>query len=233
MIAVICAMKEERDALLKMMKDVKTVKGKKLLYHDEALDNEYYLGTLANKEIVVSRCGVGQLYAALSTASLIEKYKPELIINLGCAGSLKENVHIGDVVIADKTAAWRFDVPGWKRSFDSLYTSFGCSDEVVSIAKKISDPTMHIGGIVSADEFIRTKTQLKVIKRHYPDALCGEMEGAAVAGVCYAYHTPVSIIRSISDETLVQGNYKHFEFHLEAVCEKAARLCKEIIKRYK
>ena len=233
MIAVICAMKEERDALLKMMKDVKTVKGKKLLYHDEALDNEYYLGTLANKEIVVSRCGVGQLYAALSTASLIEKYKPELIINLGCAGSLKENVHIGDVVIADKTAAWRFDVPGWKRSFDSLYTSFGCSDEGVSIAKKISDPTMHIGGIVSADEFIRTKTQLKVIKRHYPEALCGEMEGAAVAGVCYAYHTPVSIIRSISDETLVQGNYKHFEFHLEAVCEKAARLCKEIIKRYK
>ena len=215
MIAVICAMKEERDALLKMMKDVKTVKGKKLLYHDEALDNEYYLGTLANKEIVVSRCGVGQLYAALSTASLIEKYKPELIINLGCAGSLKENVHIGDVVIADKTAAWRFDVPGWKRSFDSLYTSFGCSDEVVSIAKKISDPT------------------IKVIKRHYPEALCGEMEGAAVAGVCYAYHTPVSIIRSISDETLVQGNYKHFEFHLEAVCEKAARLCKEIIKRYK
>lgn len=233
MIAVICAMKEERDALLKMMKDVKTVKGKKLLYHDEALDNEYYLGTLANKEIVVSRCGVGQLYAALSTASLIEKYKLELIINLGCAGSLKENVHIGDVVIADKTAAWRFDVPGWKRSFDSLYTSFGCSDEVVSIAKKISDPTMHIGGIVSADEFIRTKTQLKVIKRHYPEALCGEMEGVAVAGVCYAYHTPVSIIRSISDETLVQGNYKHFEFHLEAVCEKAARLCKEIIKRYK
>ena len=155
----------------------------------------------------------------------------ELIINLGCAGSLKENVHIGDVVIADKTAAWRFDVPGWKRSFDSLYTSFGCSDEVVSIAKKISDPTMHIGGIVSADEFIRTKTQLKVIKRHYPEALCGEMEGAAVAGVCYAYHTPVSIIRSISDATLVQGDYRNFDFNLAKACENAAVLTEVLLRR--
>ncbi|MBQ6335155.1 MAG: 5'-methylthioadenosine/S-adenosylhomocysteine nucleosidase [Erysipelotrichaceae bacterium] len=225
-------MKEERDALLRMMKETKVKKGKKLLYHGEALDNEYYVGKIGKKEIVLCRCGVGQLYAALSTNLLIEKFKPELIINLGVAGSLSEDVHVSDLVVSDKVANWRFDVPGWDRNEDSYYCSFNCDERVTKIVSKLKMENVHCGLIVTGDEFIYKKSQVKEIKRFYPRSLCGEMEGYAIAGTAYAHGIPVSIIRSISDETLVSGNFKQFDFNLESVCEKAATLCKEVIKRY-
>ena len=56
------------------------------------------------------------------------------------------------------------------------------------------------------------------------------MEGYAVAAAAYASEIPVNIIRSISDETLVAGNFKQFDFNLADVCDKAAQLCKEIIR---
>ncbi|MBQ1482026.1 MAG: 5'-methylthioadenosine/adenosylhomocysteine nucleosidase [Erysipelotrichaceae bacterium] len=233
MIAVICAMKQERDALLKMMKDVKVVKGKRLLYLGKELDNEYYIGTLEDKEVVLSRCGIGEIYAVMSTMLMIEKFKPELLINLGCAGSLNENVHVNDIVVADRIANWRVDVPGWKRNIDDPTCSFPCDLSVTAIAKKIrGKQKIHIGNIVSADEFIYKKSQVKEIKKHFPDALCGEMEGCAVAGTAYAFETPVAVIRSISDETLIQGDFKQFDFNLEKVCASAARVCKQIIKRF-
>lgn len=232
MIAVICAMKEERDALLKKMTDVTVKKGKKIIYHGEKLDNEYYVGKLGKKEIVLSRCGVAQLYASISTLLLIEKFKPELIINLGVAGSLSEDVHVGDIVIGKRTVNWRFDVPGWDRKEDSIYCSFECDEKIINIAEKLKTEGLHIGTIVTGDEFIYKRSQIKEIKRFFPGSLCGEMEGYAVAGTSYAFSVPVSIIRSISDETLVSGNFKQFDFNLEAVCNKAAVLCAEIIKRY-
>ena len=231
MIAVICAMKEERDALLKFLKDVKIRNGKKLLYHGYHLDNEYYVGKLGRKDVVLSRCGVGTVYAAMSTLLLIEKFKPELIINLGCAGSLNENIHVGDIVVADRVANWRFQVPGWDRSSTSEYVSFGCNEKVLKKLEKLNtDLKVHTGTIVTADEFIYKKSQVKEIWKYFPDALCGEMEGYAVAAAAYASEIPVNIIRSISDETLVAGNFRQFDFNLADVCDKAAQLCKEIIR---
>ena len=234
MIAVVCAMQEERDALLKMMDNVVKSQGKTLLYRGKILDNEYYQGHLEGKEIVLCRCGIGQVYAAMSALLLIEKFKPELLINLGCAGSLNENVHVGDVVIANRVGQWRIDVPGWERNIESLTCSFPCDEKVTVLFPLIDmDLKIHSGSIVSADEFIYKNEQVKEIKEHFPEALCGEMEGYAIAAAAYALNVPCTIIRSISDETLISGDYNSFYFNLEDVCNKAALLCKEIIKRYK
>ena len=233
MIAVLCAMNEERDALIRLMKDVKAVKGKKLKYRDGNLNNEYYVGKLGNKDVVVSRCGIGQLFATISAVTMIEKYKPELIINLGCAGSLKSNIRVGDVIVADRIAQWRFEVPGWERNIDATYCSYPCDEKVLKIFSKIkTEENVYTGNIVSADEFIYKKGQIRIIDKYFPDALCGEMEGCAVAAAAYAYDVPCAVIRSISDETLVAGSFKEFEFNLDKVCNNAAKLCKEIIKRY-
>jgi len=234
MIAVICAMHEERDALLKLMKDIKVKQGRKLFYHGEVLDNEYYEGYLEDRQIVVNRCGVGEIYASMTTTYLINEYHPELIINLGCAGSLNGSIHVNDVVIATKAALWRMDVPeeSWYRSFTNNKLSYPCDEKVVKIVKELDHKKIKTGPIVSADEFIYDMSQVETIKKYFAEALCGEMEGAAVAAVCYAHGVPCSIIRSISDETLVSGDYNKFDFRLEEVCNTAAYLCKEIIMRY-
>ncbi|MBR3227759.1 MAG: 5'-methylthioadenosine/adenosylhomocysteine nucleosidase [Erysipelotrichaceae bacterium] len=234
MIGIVCAMSEERDAILGMMKDVKVKKGKKLIYHNELLNNEYYVGKIGDRDIVLTRSGVGKVFAAINTVELINRFKPELIVNLGVAGSLNENVHINDVVVADRAADWDVDVPGWDRSLHSPQMSYPCDESFKAIFKKLrTSLTIHYGSIVSSDSFIYKKSQVNTIKRFFPEALCGEMEGSAIASTCHAYGVKCCIIRSISDEALINGNYKDFDFNLAKACEKAAELAVKIIDRYR
>lgn len=233
MIGIICAMAEERDALLNLMDDVKIKYGKNLMYHGMPLDNHYYIGKIAKKDVVLTRSGVGKVYAAIVASNLIDRFKPDLLINLGCAGSLNEKVHVNDIVIADRCADWDVDVPGWQRSITSDKLSFACDEKGLKIAKKIKTKTkIHHGPIVSADEFIYKKSQVKEIKKYFNEALCGEMEGASIANTCYAYKVPVMVIRSISDEALINGNYKNFDLNLVKVCKTAAKYCASFISRY-
>ena len=233
MIVVLCAMKQERDALLKLMSDVKAKKNKKVRVLDTELNNTFFVGKIGNKDVAVSKTGIGQVYATISTVLAIQKFKPELIINLGCAGSLNDEVKIGDVVVAEKVADWRFDAIDWPRGFDSQYTAFPCDKKTIKIMKKLHfDTKIHYGGIVSANEFIYKKSQNNDIKKHFPEALCGEMEGSAIANTCFALGVNCSVIRSISDDTLVNKNYHAYYFNLDKVCETAAEIAAEIIRKY-
>ena len=233
MIAIICAMSEERDAFISLMKDVKITKFENIHYHGMPFDNKCFVGKLADKDVTIIHSGIGKVYAAIVTTLVIKKFKPELIINVGCAGSLNEDIHVNDVVVATRVADWDVDVPGWERSIFSDKMSFACDGRFTKLANNLKSKT-HIktGYIVSGDEFIYRKGQVKTIKKYYPDALCGEMEGSSVANTCYAFGVNVAIVRSISDETLVNGSYKDFDFNLKAVCKTAADICTRIIKRY-
>ena len=233
MIGIVCAMSEERDAILRMMTDIRTKKGKKLVYHGDILNNEYYIGKIGDKDVVLTRCGVGKIFATMVTVELINRFKPDLLINLGVAGSLNENVHINDVVVADRAADWDVDVLGWERSLQSPQISYPCDAKVKDILKKIrTSLKVHYGSIVSSDSFIYKRSQVKTIKKYFPEALGGEMEGSAVACTCNAYGVKCCIIRSISDETLINGNYKNFDFNLAKACENAAKLTVKIVNRY-
>lgn len=233
MIAIICAMSEERDAFITLMKDVKVTRFESVLYHGTQIDNKCFKGKLNGKDVVIVHCGVGKVYAAIVTTLVIKKFKPELVINVGCAGSLDKHVHVGDVVVATRVADWDVDVPDWERSIYSDKMSFACDGRFTKLAKQIKSKTkIKTGFIVSADEFIYKKSQVNTIKKYFPDSLCGEMEGSSVANTCYAFGVNSAIVRSISDETLVNGDYKNFDFNLKAVCDTAANICADIIKRY-
>ena len=226
-------MKDELDSILELMEDLQTIKGEKLAYHGDDFEVIYYHGKIADKEIVACQCGVGQVYAALNTTTLITAFRPELIINLGVAGTLNKDVKICDVVVADRIAQWRMDIPDWERSFASEKFSFKAEPKILKIAENLSTPlNVHIGSIVSADEFIYRQDQIEVIHKYFPEALCGEMEGSAVAAVAYAYSVPFTIIRSISDDTLVEDNYSLADFNLSISCKQAAAICYEIIRRF-
>lgn len=233
MIAIICAMSEERDAFISLMKDTKIVKLENIQYHGMAFDNKCYKGKLSGKEVVVVHCGVGKVYAAIVTTLVLKKFKPELVVNVGCAGSLDKNIHVGDVVVATRVADWDVDVPGWTRSIESDKLSVACDGRFSKLVKEIKMKfKVKSGYIVSGDEFIYKKSQVNKIKKYFPKALCGEMEGCSIAITCYAFGVNSAIIRSISDETLVNGSYKKFDFNLKQACDNAAALCAEIIKRY-
>ena len=233
MIAIICAMSEERDAFISLMDDIKVTRFERVFYHGTVIDNKCYKGKLNGKDVVIVHCGVGKVYAAIVTTLVIKKFKPELVINVGCAGSLDKHVHVGDVVVATRIADWDVDVPDWPRSIYSDKMSFACDGRFIKLASQIKNKIkIKTGFIVSGDEFIYKKSQVNTIKKYFPKALCGEMEGCSIANTCYAFGVNTAIVRSISDEALINGDYKNFNFNLINVCNTAANICSEIIKRY-
>jgi adenosylhomocysteine nucleosidase len=66
-------------------------------------------------------------------------------------------------------------------------------------SKNDSQPTIHQGLIISGDRFVSTTAESAALQAALPDALCVEMEGAAVAQVCCDYALPFVAVRSISD----------------------------------
>ena len=60
-------------------------------------------------------------------------------------------------------------------------------------------PTVHSGLIISGDQFVASATSVDLLRAALPDALAVEMEGAAIAQVCYEYGVPCAIVRTISD----------------------------------
>lgn len=233
MIAIICAMSEERDAFISLMKDIKIVKIEKFNYHGKPFDNKCYKGKLSGKDVVLVHSGVGKVYAAIVTTLVIKKFKPELVVNVGCAGSLNKNVHVNDVVIAKRVADWDVDVPDWERSMTSDKMSFACDGRFIKLANGIkANANIKVGNIVSGDAFVSKKSQINEILKYFKESDCVEMEGASIANTCYAFGVNVAIVRSISDDTTKSNNYLTSEFNLKMVCDTAAKICAKIIKRY-
>ena len=63
---------------------------------------EFHSGTLAGKSVVVAKCGVGKVFAAMCAEAMIVRYSPSLIINTGVGGALDGGLTTGDIVVANK-----------------------------------------------------------------------------------------------------------------------------------
>ena len=66
-------------------------------------------------------------------------------------------------------------------------------------AFQIENPKFVMGDIASGDQFFASHVQKEQLTSVLPEVLCVEMEGAAVAQVCFEYGIPFVVIRTISD----------------------------------
>ncbi len=194
----------------------------------ELLSTPVYKGTIGNCEVVVMQCGMGKVSAGIGTQALIDKYEPDYIINTGCAGALSPELGIGDTVLSSNVVEWDLDLRaiGYPEGYiDAL----GCVEMEASselcnkIEKACPDDTKIVRGTVaSGDQFVSTNEQRKFILENFPDALCAEMEGAAVGHVCVQNGVPFCIVRSMSDTADGNSGVNFAEFS-EQASQKSAQ----------
>ena len=85
-----------------------------------------------------------------------------------------------------------------------------------------------IGTIATADSFCDKPEIAKMVRKEF-NAECVEMEGAAVAQVCYLDKIPFLVIRGISDTP--NGNNKiDFRKYLEIASKQSAKILQNLIK---
>jgi 5'-methylthioadenosine/S-adenosylhomocysteine nucleosidase len=90
-IGIIGAMDLEVDALKAKLSQV-TITSKARM--------EFYEGILNGAEVVVVRCGIGKINAAVCVQILVDLFAVTHIINTGVAGSLNAELDIGDILIS-------------------------------------------------------------------------------------------------------------------------------------
>ena len=223
MILIIGAMDEEVNALKACMSTVE----EKLFQNVQLFE-----GTLSGKQVVVARSGVGKVNAAYTATTLIHHCNPELVINIGSAGGLKENQTVGDIVVATKLQYHDLDI-GPETPTDPRFIFTPSVKHGRQTTHLLSELEMkyHEGQIVSGDQFItKHQRQFAVIAKNFPEAICVEMEASAIAAVCERTETDFIVLRSLSDVTHVEGNDMDFETYLNLASEKSALICTEYLK---
>jgi adenosylhomocysteine nucleosidase len=199
-IAVIGAMQEEITALTQKLSDPQTTKTAAL---------EFFHGKMGNNNIIIVQSGIGKVNAAICAQTLICCHKADVIINTGVAGGISNDLNIGDIVISADLIQHDMDAThfGYRRGEVPRLNHDGCfkaDNELIShaltAAKELfADINVIKGRIASGDRFVSESGIKRDIQTTF-EAHCVEMEGAAIAQVCYLNAVPFIAIRSISDK---------------------------------
>lgn len=186
---------------------------------------DYHAGTLHGQPCVIVLARIGKVAAAATTVTLIREFDVQKIVFTGLAGAVAPKVSRGDVVVADRLLQHdldvsplfpQYEVPLLGRSYFDTCTQL--SDRLSQCAQDylnydfntridretreqfgLAIPSVHRGNIISGDQFVSDVRSVQALRTALPDALCVEMEGAAVAQICYEYDIPFAVLRTISD----------------------------------
>lgn len=190
-IGILTAMTKEHDRIAELLDAVQTL-------HDRFT---YVTGQLNGHEIVLRQCGIGKVNAAVGTAELIRTFSPDCVVSTGVAGGIDTRLQVMDVVVSDRLVQHDFDLHiGYERGdIQGTGRFFTADTRLVDAARRLHDPTIHVGLICTGDQFVTQPTELSTVKSFFPDALAVDMESAAIAQTCQLYGIPFVSFRIISD----------------------------------
>lgn len=225
-VGIICAMSLEAEKLKNNLCNPVTI---------DILGIKYYTGLLYNKKVVICISGIGKVAAAICAQTMIIKFEPELIINTGVAGSLSSDIKIGDIVISESFVLHDMDTSalgdpkGFLSGINVVYLP--ASKEIVDTIKIVSKNNNYrffIGIIATGDQFINGVENKQRLHDEFGAIAC-DMEGGAIAQVCYTAGIKICAIRSMSDE--LNGN-SHIDFSVfsQQASDISARITGELIK---
>ena len=223
-LGIIGAMEEELETLLSSME------GKSCSLHS---GSAFYQGALEGLPVVIVQCGIGKVNAAICTQILIDLFRVTHILNTGLAGSLNPQLDIGDLVVSEDAMYHDFDCVHFGYPYGRVpgmdVTAFPADDTLLgyafAAAEQVNPSHTRIGRVASGDLFVADAVQKERIVAA-TQALCTEMEGAAIAQTAYRNQVPFVILRAISDKAddSAQMDYPTFE-------RIAAHRCAEVTKR--
>jgi len=194
----------------------------------------YYKGKIHGKDVIVAKCGVGKVHAAVCTQTMILKYSPNVIINTGVAGSLNSKLDIADLVISDFVVEHDMDTSALGDPLGlisginiiKIPSAVQVVEKIKNAAEHIENTNVFVGTIATGDQFICNIEQKNHIVDNF-DALCAEMEGAAIGHVCYLNKVDFCIVRAISDKA---DGTAHMDF--PSFVKIAAKKSTELIHNY-
>lgn len=226
-IGIVVAMDEEFEAVEKKMKDIEV----KQIYN-----LRFTIGKIGKKECILVRSGVGKVNSARTTQVMSDNFKLEYIVNVGAAGSINDDLEIGDVVIGKEVVQHDFDITAFGHSkgyITGVGDSVKCNEALVKEINNMleSGPERNYKtkfGIVATGDIFCEDIAMKNKIRAKFDADVVDMECGAIAQVAYLNDIPFIVIRSVSD-TPDGKNAATFDQNLKLASKRCANLLEDFL----
>jgi adenosylhomocysteine nucleosidase len=236
MIGIIGAMEDEIVLLKQAMENIR---------NETVGAFEFLLGDLGKKPIVLLRCGIGKVNAAVGCAILINRYDPVLVINTGSAGGIDPTLSYGDVIISSGLVYHDADVtafnyepgqlPGQPAVFDVPDYLIRRAEQAVDELKKeqvLPSTLNHLRGIIGCgDVFMHDPDKISNLRKLFPDLKAIDMESTAIAHASTLFHIPAIIIRALSDIAGLESPIAFNEF-LPVAVKHSAEIVRRIVRDY-
>ena len=179
----------------------------------------FYIGNINNKKVVISETKIGIINTSVATILGLNLFKPDLVLNQGCAGGYG-NLKTGDIVIASdvininsyeyeneyklktfKTNADGGDIEGEMITSDGKY-----SDSIYNYLSKTYDKNVIKGILGSGDCWNKNIDKINYLNNKY-NVLCEDMESIATFRVCRDNNVKVLGVRIISNNEVLGLQY--------------------------
>jgi len=240
-VAIIGALSEE----IKML-DAR-LEGKQTVSY---LGLNFFTGKLNGRQVVLVKSGMGKVNAAMTTAVLLDRFHPSMVIFTGIAGGLDPAIQPGDLVIGSRLIQHDYGTftpqglqPGPTenpRNEKKNPLGFSASPQLVALAQQAAAQTKLdavkpgvptraiVGVIVTGDTFVASPAKSAELRQQF-QAAAVEMEGAAIAQVCFQQECPFLIIRCISDRADAGAEFDFNRF-CRIAADNSARLVETMVK---
>lgn len=202
-----------------MSVEVEALKGEMTDKRSERISGiDFVCGKLCGRDAVVAQCGIGKVFAAMAAQTMILRFGVEMIINTGVGGTLTDKLGIADVAISTSCVQHDMDTSAIG---DPVGLISGINiiniptDEALGarVAKSAGELGINcvMGVIASGDQFVSSAEKKRYITENFGAIAC-EMEGAAIAHVCYVNGVRCVVIRAISDSADGSAHMDYGEF---------------------
>lgn len=228
MLGIIGAMDIEVAKIKEQLQDVKT---------KQKAGMDFVSGLWHDREVTVVRSGIGKVNAGICAQILVDDFAVSAIINTGIAGSLRNEINIGDVVLSTDALQHDMDATGFGYALGVIpqmkESDFKADEKLIALAEKCCKevcPDIHTfaGRVISGDQFISDKAKKEQLIQDF-QGYCTEMEGAAIAQAAYLNDVPFLVIRAISDKADDSATMDYPTFEAKAV-ENSVKLLSAMVE---
>jgi adenosylhomocysteine nucleosidase len=191
-----------------------------------------------NSDVLVEKCGIGKVNAALGAQRMINEFHPDCIISSGCAGGNGDDINVQDVVVSkelcyhDVYCGKAIDDTTIYGQVQGLPARYQADPYLLSkaISLQPTDIALHPGLIVTGDWFVDSKDKMREIVGHFPEAKAIDMESCAIAQTCYINKVPFISFRVISDVPLRDTNASQYHNFWDTIAEHSFQVTKTFVE---
>ena len=191
-----------------------------------------------NSDVLVQKCGIGKVNAALGAQRMINEFHPDCIISSGCAGGNGDDINVQDIIVSkelcyhDVYCGKAIDDTTVYGQVQGLPARYQADPELLrkALCIQTSDIKLHQGLIVTGDWFVDSKEKMREIIGHFPEAKAVDMESCAIAQTCYINKVPFISFRVISDIPLRDTDASQYHNFWDTVAEHSFQTTRAFVE---